>query len=334
MKPIRTLYLVQLYRILARNSTFMAVKSSSSHRAMESPFSHMDMYGCDHPSSSSVREKSRTSSKSGKGSGKRAKPSIRSAISAANSRSAGSTVSAVSSSSSKHKKKTGSRTSTKVSIPAKNGIIRNGNETEIRITSGSTTSDMTEVAHNSPVLRKPERTGHTSHQLHTRNGAWMYSKSGLLNPVGKKPSLNPSAISKSPSSSLTASKKSLLAQSTSTMSTSEVLLRFNKNLGKSGSIDCSANVCINRTVKNVNLPPHMHLPRRAFDTDSKGGRGQGSPAKGTAKSGPLTIRDIGMGLGKMQYRNVIVMSGAGISTASGIPDFRYDIHVVVYSYNF
>ena len=66
----------------------------------------------------------------------------------------------------------------------------------------------------------------------------------------------------------------------------------------------------------------MHLPKRVFDTDSKGGRGQGSPAKNTAKSVPLTIRDIGMGLGKMQYRNVIVMSGAGISTASGIPDFR------------
>ena len=313
MKPFQTVYSLQLYCILARNLTSMALKGGASRKAMESPFSHVEMYGCEHPASSRVRQKAKSTSKGGKESGKRVKPTaIRSASSVPNSRSVGSTVSAVSSSSSsKHKKKGSAKSSPKTAISARNGIIRNGNETEIRITSTSATLDnVTRVDSDSPVLRKQEKTSH---------GAWTHSKNRL---VRNKSGLNPSAVLKSPSS-LTASKKSLLTHTTSTMSTSEVLLRFNKGLGKSGSIDCSAKVQINRTVKNVHLPPHMHLPRRAFDTDSKGGRGQGSPANGRAKSGPLTVNDIGMGLGKMQYRNVIVMSGAGISTASGIPDFRY-----------
>ena len=321
MKPFQTVYLVQLARILSRNSTSMALKPTSSCKAMESPFSHVEMYGSEHPASSRVRQKGKTTSKGGKDCGKRVKPAtIRSASSVPSSRSAvsnRSTVSAASSSNSKHKKKGSAKVSSKTTVPAKNGIIMNGNETEIRIMSASATLDTctTTVDHDSPVLRKQEK---------TRNGTWTHSKNGVVSAVGKNSSLSPSAASKAPSSSLTASKKSLLAHSTSTMSTSEVLLRFNKDLGKSGIIDCSANVRINRTVKNVNLSPHIRLPRRAFNTDSKDGRGQGSPVNSRAKSGgPLTINDIGMGLGKMQYRNVIVMSGAGISTASGIPDFRY-----------
>ena len=322
MKPFQTLFLVQLYRILSRNSNSMALKPSLSHKAMESPFCHVEMYGYEHPASSRVRQKAKTTSKGGKDSGKRVKSTtVRSVSSVPITRPASnrSTVSAVSSSSNnKHKNKGSAKASTKTAIPAKNGIIRNGNETESGIVSASATLDscITRVDHDSPVLRKHEKT--------TRNGTWTHSKNGMVSTVGRKSSLGPSAVSKTISPSLTASKKSLLAHSTSSMSTSEVLLRFNKDLRKSGSIDCLANVRLNRTAKNVTLSPHMHLPsRRAFNMDSKGGRGQGSPGNGKAKSGPLTISDIGMGLGKMQYRNVIVMSGAGISTASGIPDFRY-----------
>lgn len=279
---------------------------------MESPFSHMEMYGCEHPASSRVRQNAKTASMGGKDGGKRVKPTtVRSAGSVPSSRSASdrSTVSTASSSNSKYKKK---GSAMKTSIPSRNGIVRNGNETEIRITSASATLDtcMTKIDHDS--LKQGQ----------TRNGKWARSKNGA---VGRQSSLGSSGLPKSPSSGLTASKKtSLLAHSTSTMSTSEVLLRFNKGLGKSGSIDGSANGRVNRTLKNLSPHNNMRLPRRVFSTDSKGGRGQGSPVNGRAKSGgPLTISDIGTGLGKMQYRNVIVMSGAGISTASGIPDFRY-----------
>ena len=322
MKPFQILYLLQFYRVLSRNSTFMALKPSYSHKTMESPFSHVEMYGCEHPASSRVRQKGKATSKGGKDSGKRVKPTtIRSASSVPSSRlvSDRSTMSSASSSSSKHKKKGSAKVSLKTAIPSQNGIIRNGNKTEIRITSASATLDtcVAKVDHDSPVLRKQGQT--------SINGRWAHSKNGVASAVGKKSSTRSSVLSESPSSSLTAPKKPLLAYSTSTMSTSEVLRCFNKDSGKSGSIDCSANVRLNRTVKNVKISPlNMHLPRRTFSTDSKGGRSQGTPANGRAKSGgPLTINDIGMGLGKMQYRNVIVMSGAGISTASGIPDFRY-----------
>lgn len=297
MKPIQTLCLVRFICVLSRNFTSMAVKSSSSHRAMESPFSHLEMYGFEHPSSSRVKHKSKKfASKSSKMSEKRVKPTtIRSASSVSSWRSDISTVSAVSSSSndSKQEKKRSVTVSLTTTRSARNDA-----------------TGITKVDHDSPVLRKHDRT--------RLNGAWTHVKNSGIRPTTRKSSLNP----KSPSSGSKTSKMSLLAQSSSAMSTSEVLLRFNKDSGRPISIDCSANVRINRTAKkNVYIPPHMHLPRRAFDTDLT--RGRPTQGNGTAKSGSLTIKDIGMGLGKMQYRNVIVMSGAGISTASGIPDFRY-----------
>ena len=184
-----------------------------------------------------------------------------------------------------------------------------------------------QVDHDSPVLRAGRSASGRGRQVQHKNGAWKHSKG-----LGKKSSVDPAASSKPPpsnthtSSNSTMPGRSLLAQSTSSMSTSEVLLNFSRDLKKSGNVDCSAKVRLNKTTVNANLPPHMHLPSRAFgDSGDRGDIGRsvkGSP-KGTAKGKSLTIEDVGMGLGKMQYRNVIVMSGAGVSTTSGIPDFRY-----------
>ena len=37
----------------------------------------------------------------------------------------------------------------------------------------------------------------------------------------------------------------------------------------------------------------------------------------------FTVQDLACGLKRLQYKKIVVMSGAGISTTSGIPDFRY-----------
>lgn len=43
------------------------------------------------------------------------------------------------------------------------------------------------------------------------------------------------------------------------------------------------------------------------------------------RGGACAIEDIARGLAHSKYRNVIVMSGAGTSTHSGIPDFRWEL---------
>lgn len=117
-------------------------------------------------------------------------------------------------------------------------------------------------------------------------------------------------------------------------STTEVLLALNKPTGnrlgpktagavvgsqshQSGGFTSPVSNQSHRSCVNVHVRPlpHMRVPRRAFESASGG--------RGCRKTGcPLTVSDVAQGLARRDYRRVVVMSGAGISTASGIPDFR------------
>ena len=93
---------------------------------------------------------------------------------------------------------------------------------------------------------------------------------------------------------------------------SRLFLKFNSPVEKQppslrSSLSMRLNVC--RATTTASFPS---FSSRVFTT-SVGGRG--------AKN--LTIEDVARGLGRKQFRNIIVMSGAGVSTASGIIDFRY-----------
>lgn len=44
---------------------------------------------------------------------------------------------------------------------------------------------------------------------------------------------------------------------------------------------------------------------------------------GSSEVKGLTLKDIAKNIRESQYKRVVVMAGAGISTPSGIPDFRY-----------
>lgn len=314
----------------------MALKCSPSNKALESPFSHVEMYGREHPVSSKVNTISsgrqrlpKAKSSRGVGNGNRLKASSAKSFSSVSAH--GMRLSTAASTVGGKNRKKGVKVSPKVARESKNGTSWNRNETETLSTCTSGRSraavGLAEVDHNSPVL-KPRKITRIS-QFYQRNDKWKHSNTSVREPLPKNASEDQPAVSKLCPSALmcssVVSSKSLLAQSTSTMSTSEVLLSFNKELRKSGNVDCSTNVRLcNRTVKNnhVNVPPHVHLPRRAFVDTATESNSSCRTGKGLSKGGPLTIEDIGIGLGKMQYQNVIVMSGAGISTASGIPDFR------------
>lgn len=73
----------------------------------------------------------------------------------------------------------------------------------------------------------------------------------------------------------------------------------------------------------VRQPSTLHrplVPSHAFTTTAVASMTRGWSQ---GKASPLHVGDIAAGLARLNYRNVIVMSGAGISTPSGIPDFRY-----------
>lgn len=56
-----------------------------------------------------------------------------------------------------------------------------------------------------------------------------------------------------------------------------------------------------------------------------GARGLFSRGGGGAGEEQQTLEDVAKNIRERQFKRVVVMAGAGISTPSGIPDFRYKV---------
>ena len=99
---------------------------------------------------------------------------------------------------------------------------------------------------------------------------------------------------------------------------SRLFLRFNSPVDKQPPPSLRSSLSIRLNACRTSTTSFQSFSSRAFST-SVGGRG--------AKS--LTIEDVARGLGKKQFKNIIVMSGAGVSTTSGIIDFRYSSYKII-----
>ncbi|KAG9334392.1 hypothetical protein JZ751_008141, partial [Albula glossodonta] len=77
----------------------------------------------------------------------------------------------------------------------------------------------------------------------------------------------------------------------------------------------------NRTEVSTPVPPQTNLSNRGCWLRGCGTRGLFGRGGGVAKQ-QQTLEDIAQGIREREYRRIVVMAGAGISTPSGIPDFR------------
>ena len=285
----------------------MSLACSSFHKSLDSPISHKALYGIEHPLTKGKR-KAKTKHK-------KAKPSI--------SRSETTSIVSSASSTSSPEKKGKPTKSTAGSITdskEKTLPAQHQKSLTVSIKSPSSHSTLARVDTDSPKsslkMRKPATAvaksfstarvsaktllAHNPPKNHV-NGKRMHKDHSVTFGVKSSASTPSNLTGSNCSQRLATSDK--VAMSTSLLKSSESELKSAFN---------GSTVCLNRKVAGVNLPPHIHTPRRAFESVAER-RGKG----------PLTISDIVAGLARFQYRNVIVMSGAGISTASGIPDFRY-----------
>lgn len=67
----------------------------------------------------------------------------------------------------------------------------------------------------------------------------------------------------------------------------------------------------------------LHPLRQTHSPRWIGARGLFSRGGGGADEEQQTLEDVAKNIRERQFKRVVVMAGAGISTPSGIPDFRY-----------
>ena len=267
----------------------MSIAISSSQKVLESPFSHREMFGTDHPVSKGRRK---SKSKQRKTSKVKSKSTTKSS----------GPSSSFSSPLKQKQKESGSKESaSKYTVDTK---IRKHESDAVLSPITSPSLGLAKVDTDSPnTLRKRvEKSKSSTFSVARQHTSPSNPKTNaMINGSWK----GKNALGTSP----LASSHSSLASSPSTIS----LKSSEQNL-KSGIVSAAVNIRFNRKVANVNLPPYMRVPRRAFDTTA------GSRRNGELT--PLSISDVAGRLGRLQYQHVIVMSGAGVSTPSGIPDFR------------
>ena len=356
-------------------TTKMSLACSHIPLALESPFSHVDVYGVEHPTfgSSSRRSINRRKSKhsSHKGSAISIKPRRSSVSVSSRSSHASSTRKMI------HKKKKKKKVSNPSGSSASNDVTPHNNPVKkdtkgssfqeraqfhqlrsptavsnepikktclgsssqerarfhpMKSSTGVLNASLARVDNDSPVLARQKSSPYNSIQNRHWKTDTKKTESRPLNAPSDSTSGYGSVLSRSnkaraqtySNSRTTLSSSNFSTISLSASTTDEVILSLNhsQHTLKTQIINSPINVSLKRATQNISshLSP-MRQPKRVFGTGVE--LRQNKRLTGTRKKGEaMTVGDIAWGLARLQYRNIIVMSGAGISTPSGIPDFR------------